>query len=347
MRNAGWGYSDWLVGCAEAGASRYIGGHKFRLAIGNMTQYSFVHLEFGAEHRELSMALIARFRAELQRPGDRIGLVIVDNASSTESRYSGHGFENVRVLPGDNSNREFSGWDAGVQAELARSGEADIWIFTNDTVARHHGWSDRRAARFGQEIERLGSYSAPWILGEVHDFQRAKQTPLGPQLEYIVTYGFALNASLRRALGTISPGNDLLDSLVHDSYEPEHRLLRDCVDADFAENRLIWLIGDAEDLAGKQKKFGWAEGWHSRAGLSAETFDDLRMKVRCVLSETLLSVRAQQLGAMIRSPYDARNGRARIRALLAYLDDRLWERRFKRRLQKAEARADEKLGSAG
>lgn len=303
-----------------------------------MTHYSFVHLEFGSARREPSVELLARFREAFAKPGDRVTLVVVDNARTDgEETYAGFGFE-ARVIPGDNSNREFSGWDTGVAAVLSRSDEPDVWIFTNDTVARHQGWSPQRAARFGQEIEKLSVHAGPWILGEVHDYVRSVKTPLGPQLEYIVTYGFAMNNTLRKGLATLSPGNEFLDSLVHDGYEPAHKLFRDHVDPGYAETRLVFMVADPDAMAETKRKFKWSGGWYKASPLTAETFEDMRMKVRCVLSETLLSVRARQLGADIRSPYDARNGRDRVRKTVQFFADKLWERRFMRRLKKSAGR---------
>lgn len=301
-----------------------------------MTHYSFVHLEFGSASREPSIELLARFRDAFMRPGDRVTLVIVDTARTVgEEPYTGFGFEAAQVIPGDNSNREFSGWDSGVAAILSHSDEPDVWIFTNDTVAQRHGWSPQRAVRFGQEIERLSTHSGPWILGEVNDYVRSVNTPLGPQLEYIVTYGFAMNKALRRGLVTLSPGNEFLDSLVHDSYEPARKLFRDHVDPAYAETRLIFMVADPDQMAETKRKYKWKSGWYKASPLSAENFEDMRMKLRCVLSETLLSVRARQLGADIRSPYDARNGRERVRRTLQFFADKLWERRTSmRRLEK-------------
>lgn len=302
-----------------------------------MTHYSFVHLEFGSARREPSVELLARFREALTKPGDRFTLVIVDNAGATaKETYTGFGFEG-QVIAGDNSNREFSGWDSGVAAILAGNDEPDVWIFTNDTVARHHGWSPQRSARFGQEIERLSSHAGPWILGEVTDHVRSVKTPLGPQLEYIATYGFAMNNTLRKALATLSPGNEFLDSLVHDSFEPARKLFRDHVDPDYAEARLAFMVADADQMAQTRRNYKWNSGWYKASPLSAENFEDLRMKLRCVLSETLLSVRARQLGADIRSPYDARNGRDRLRRTVQFFADKLWERRFLRKLSKSSS----------
>jgi hypothetical protein len=47
----------------------------------------------------------------------------------------------------------------------------------------------------------------------------------------------------------------------------------------------------------------------------------------------MLSLRARQLGADIRSPYDARNAREHIRRSLQFLSDKLWEKFLLRRLR--------------
>lgn len=301
-----------------------------------MTHYAFVHLEFGARHRESSMALLAKFRALLAKPGNRITPIIVDNGRlEGEESYRGHGFEAVRVVPGDNSNREFSGWDAGVAALLSGAEEPDVWVFTNDTAARHHGWSDARAARFCEEAEWLSGHPAPWMLGEVTDYIGSSPTPLGPQIQHVSTYAFVINRALRQGLGTLSPGNALLDSFVHDSYEPARKLFKDNVDPGYAKGCLTWLVAEEGEAEERARKYKWAFAWHNAKPLNAETFEDLRMKVRCVLSEGALTLRARHLGAEIRSPYDACNARMRIRRTAQFILHKFSERRILRRLQKA------------
>ncbi len=302
-----------------------------------MTNYCFIHLEFGCSRREASLELLSKFRSGLVKKDDRVTLVIVDNArTDREESGSGAGFEKYIVLKGDNSNQEFSGWDVGVSAVLSSGIKPDVWIFSNDTAAWHHGWSDQRAARFASETQRLSEHAGPWILGEVNDFTGSAKTPLGPLLEYIVTYCFSMNEALRERLTTLSPGNAYLDSLVHQDFEPARKILRDHVDPGFAESRLKWVVAeDPAELADIGRKYKWARrGWHNASPLNSETFDSLRMKMRCVLSESLLSVRARQVGADIRSPYDARNGRERIRKTAQFIADKLWERRFLRKLEK-------------
>ena len=300
-----------------------------------MTSYGFVHLEFGNRHRDRSLEVLGKLRAQLARQGDRVDLVIVDNAKSTAvEAYRDAAFDAGTVVAGDNSNREFSGWDKGISAVLARGDEPDVWIFSNDTIALNHAWSDQRIARYAGEIEKLGLHPGPWLFGEINDFPRSTMTPLGPLLEWVATYCFAMNNTLRRSLATLSPGNALLDSLVHDGFEPGRGVFRDSVGEAYVDFVSAWLINDTGDDS-KQRKFKWSHEWHKATVLSSDNFDDLRMKARCCLSESMLSVRARQLGADIRSPYDARNAREHIRRSWHFISDKLWEKFLMRRLRLA------------
>lgn len=293
-----------------------------------MTHFGFVHLEYGDMHRSQSMHVLDGFRTACARTADRTSMVIVDNARAQgHEAYSFGAFKDATVVSGDNAVREFSGWDKGVSELVARHGKPDIWIFTNDTLARHHGWSAQRAARFGSEIGRLAHHKAPWILGEVVDFPHSMSTPLGPCLEYVSTYCFVMNNELMEGLGQLSPGNEFLDTLVHDRFETAQAVFQEHVDPGYVEFVSAWLIAD-EATPDQKKRFGWAHEWHHKSPLNAQTFADLRMKARCCLAEALLSVRARKLGAELRSPYDARNARDRVRKITQYLEDKFREKRL-------------------
>ena len=71
--------------------------------------------------------------------------------------------------------------------------------------------------------------------------------------------------------------------------------------------------------------------WYKATPLTAETFDELRMKARCCISENMLSYRARHLGADIRSPYDARNGREHVRKSWQFVSDKIVEKLILRR----------------
>jgi hypothetical protein len=299
-----------------------------------MTSYGFVHLEFGDQHRERSLQVLDKLRIRLAQEGDRFSSVIVDNASAVPAgSANGTHSDQGLVVTGDNSNREFSGWDTGVETLLARGEQPDVWVFSNDTVALNHAWSERRLERFGGEISKLALHPGPWLFGEINDFPHSTMTPMGPLLEWVSTYCFAMNNTLRRRLGTLSPGNALLDSLVNEQFEPGRGVFRDHVGEGYVDFVSAWLISDDGEGEQKRRRFKWDHEWHKASPLGPENFEDLRMKARCCLSEHMLSLRARQAGADIRSPYDARNAREHIRRSLQFLSDKLWEKFLLRRLR--------------
>jgi hypothetical protein len=273
------------------------------------------------------LALLGKFRQTLIEHGQQVSLLIVDNAmTSGEQGYSGHGFEGVRVVPGDNSNHEFTGWDAGVAEVLRHGGEPDVWIFTNDTAATHHGWSDNRARRFCVEAEWLSQHSGPWMLGELINCAVPGTTPIGPMLQWIPTYAFAMNGLLRQGLRTLSPDPALLDSMFQDSYEPAHKMFRDHMPPDFMAGAMAWLVADEGEGAERARRYGWKNTAYKVSAFNADTFPLLRSKLRCVLSESFLSQRARQQGADLWCPYSGTTGRRRIRNTFAFLMDRVKEK---------------------
>ncbi|GAA4340004.1 hypothetical protein GCM10023165_19720 [Variovorax defluvii] len=289
-------------------------------------------MEFGDRHRDRSLLVLEALRSRLAQSGDRFSLTVVDNAGASGA-LTCPGFDEAVLVPGDNSNREFSGWDSGVKALLGRAEAPDVWIFSNDTVGSNHAWSERRLQHFGGEIRKLALHSGPWLFGEINDFPRSTMTPLGPLLEWVATYCFAMNDTLRRKLGTLSPDNALLDSLVNERYEAGRGLFREHVDAAYVDFVSAWLIGDERESHDKKRRFKWDHEWHKASPLGTHNFEDLRMKARCCLSESMLSVRARQLGADIRSPYDARNAREHVRRSMQFLADKLWEKFLLRRMR--------------
>ncbi len=292
-----------------------------------MKTYGFVHLEYGSLHRQQSIEMLAQLRQQLAGNGDSVSLVIVDNASSgAQEACPSAGFESAFAIGGDNSNREFSGWDKGIAATLSHAVQPDIWVFSNDTVARNHGWGSQKIAHYAREHSKLRDHAGPWLFGEINDFPQSLVTPLGPQLEWVSSYLFTMNGTLRSGLGTISPGNTLLDALVWDSFEPGRGLFRDGVDAAYAAFMSSWLIEREGEVRAKN-----TYKWYKAAPLTAETFAELRMKARCCLSENMLTYRARQLGADIRSPYDARNAREHIRKSCQFVSDKIGEKLILRR----------------
>jgi hypothetical protein len=299
-----------------------------------MKRYAIVHLEYGQKTRDMSLQLLAKFRRELSAVGE-VSLLMVDNARlSGVGHYSGHGWEDISVIAGDNSNREFTGWDVGVEDVLSRGPEPDIWIFTNDTIATHHGWSENHIKRFCNEAIFMTPFAAPWLLGELQDTAKPDTTPIGPVLLWLPTYAFVMNAQLRQALGTLSPPTAVLDAILEPDFEPRRKLFREGVEIGFFQQSIQYLVAEEGMEAHQQlaRKMGWTSTWHSSAPLTAETFPGLSKKLRCAVSECFLSVRAHQAGAVLRSPYEGHAGRKRLASTIDFLRDKIAEKIiFKRR----------------
>lgn len=307
-----------------------------------MTRYAFIHLEYGQDTRDRSMRLLAQFRHEFSAAGMDVSLLMVDNKrTSGEDRYSDHGWKDIRVIPGDNSNREFTGWDVGVADFLSREPEPDVWLFSNDTIATHHGWSKTRTKRFCNEIVFLTSYEDPWLVGEITDTAAPATTPIGPMLQWFPTYAFAMNRRLRQGIKTLSPDKALLDSMLEPAYEPRHQIFREGIDPGFFNSQLLFLVAldGMEAHAKLAKKMGW-KGLSARTKpLDAETFPALSAKMRCTLSEGFLSVRARQAGAVLRSPYEGQQGRRRLRSTIDFVLDKIVEKAIFKRLNWEKSRA--------
>ncbi|MBU2287785.1 MAG: hypothetical protein KKC85_15315 [Gammaproteobacteria bacterium] len=300
-----------------------------------MTHYCFVHLEFGSDHRDRSLKVIDKFRAAAAKSGDRSTLVVVDNARTAQDEpLQRSGFEPGLLMAGDNTTREFTGWDKAIGRILDSGLDPDVWIFTNDTLALRHGWGDRKAAAFGEEIHRLSGHEAPWLLGEIKDFPHSIKTPLGPLLENVATYCFAMNRELRDGLSTLNPGEEFLDAHVYDRYEDARALYRDNVDPAYVDWTCRWLLKNGSEGPSNQTKYKWAYEWHNAAPLNAKTFGSMRMKARCCLAESVLTARARTLGADIRSPYHGQNARDRIRTTMHFLQDKMWEKYLMRKVQR-------------
>lgn len=306
-----------------------------------MKSLAFVHLEFGQNTRTASLNLLGQFRQEFAAAGFECSLVVVDNARSCGVEHgTGDGWNAFRIIPGDNSNREFTGWDAGVTDVLKRQPEPDVWVFTNDTVATHHGWSLTRMRRFCAEAVFMQPYQRNWLLGEITDSPKPDTTPIGPILQWLPTYAFAMNGELRKALGTISPDKADLDAILEPAFEPRRKLLREGVEPGFLQQALDWLVTDdgPEARAALARSRGWKTHYGGMAPLTAQTFSDLSAKMRCTVSEAYLSVRAVQAGAVLRSPYEGQQGRMRLRSTIDFIKDKIAEKRHFRRIIRQRAR---------
>ena len=140
-----------------------------------------LYLQYGDEHHASGMAVLRRQVARLF-PGSRASFLLVDNAldAATPPRVDG---DETR-LAGDNANREFSGWDRGLQwlRSSRRVAPNDLVVLANDTFHRSYG-SDSLELFRPREIEAPDEFSR-------------RDAPLCERYQgYLKTWGFGEEAA--------------------------------------------------------------------------------------------------------------------------------------------------------
>jgi len=120
-----------------------------------------LYLQYGDEHHASGMAVLRRQVARLF-PGSRASFLVIDNALDADTPPPVDGDETR--LPGDNINREFSGWDRGLQwlRSSRRVSPNDIVVLANDTFYRSFG-----QPRLGDKVDHgvAGGRGPPAFVG--------------------------------------------------------------------------------------------------------------------------------------------------------------------------------------
>jgi hypothetical protein len=243
-----------------------------------------VFLEYGPAHRRTGREVLRRFLGYVF-PGRPTREVVVDNAFARDEEVPPA--DGADVIAGDNSSREFSGFDAGV-AFLRRKFQPSarsVFVLANDTFHRSYGTeyldrfhpaSVRAALRRGQavgyvdcypdEIEVLGLPVRCWI--------RTSLLVLGGRtLDAIGALALPVGDESIFASGPLFFRDD---APLSDNYK---RYLR------------AWLFGeDGGDFN---------ERWHSMKPLTPENVADFRGKTRSILCEHYVSARLRARGIEI------------------------------------------------
>jgi hypothetical protein len=206
-------------------------------------------------------------------------LVLVDNRGSGMDWAKEEGFE---LVSGDNSAREFSGLQRGIDLVLA-SGLPPCWILANDRypvdgealLPLVDGGTLEAVVATGALSGRISRYPTP---------SRA----FGLTIDSWACSNFLVVAgrSLARIGSLVTVGTAELASVANGS-ETEGPLLRadgplDSVQMDYLTE---WLTGDGTVLNNH---------WYRHRPATRESWDDLCGKAQSILNEQLLSARARQ-----------------------------------------------------
>ncbi len=247
------------------------------------TPVYIVYLQYGDKHQREG---VERLRSLAHRffPAREIELLVVDNALTG-------GFEhslgpNLTLISGENSSREFSGYDRGVEW-LERAGKTDpnaSYLLANDTYLSSYGsdYIDLFSAENVSEAESMGG-----ILGYTDGYPKP-----------ITLYGYPLKSWVRTSLmflpGRVlsrlrpfalpAPRSEVLSGHLSFFVEPSP------LSENYREYLKTWLFDSP--VEGSE----FREAWHSKKPLDERTLAAHTHKAWAILCEHFLSARAIQAG---------------------------------------------------
>jgi hypothetical protein len=240
-----------------------------------------VFVEFGQTHEHAALELLFR---TLQRlfPDVNVRSVVVDNASDQDASASiGHQIDRVN---GDNTRREFSGWDRGMAWLEQRYGPAPdaVAVLANDTVARADKYD--RVRRL--PADRVAAASRGAMVGWIDEYPRMFEL-FGLTVRQWVDTSLVLAEwrTLRSLLPLAQPFDD---QVFGDDFRT---LFRE--PSPLSENYRAYLktyfFGERLDPA-------FQHGWYAQEPLTERNFEAFKVKLGCVFCEHLLSARARARG---------------------------------------------------
>jgi hypothetical protein len=211
----------------------------------------------------------------------RVRLVLVDNRGTGMDWAREEGFE---LVPGDNSAREFSGLQRGINHVL-ESGIPSCWILANDRYEPNR--ESLLPLVDGGTLDAVVATGA--LAGRINGYPTPSRA-FGHTIDSWACSNFLVVAdrSLARLGDLVTVGTAELGSVVNHSVA-DGPLLQ--ADGPLDETQMgyltEWLTGDGTALTNH---------WYRRRPASPESWDDLCGKVQSILNEQLLSAKARRAG---------------------------------------------------
>jgi hypothetical protein len=239
-----------------------------------------VLLEFGQQHERAAVDLLLPALERIS-PAAHVRGVVVDNALSSNAEITFG--PDLQRINGDNTLREFSGWDRGLSwLERRYRPEPDsIVVLANDTIVRAEK-RDRLDVPSGRaEAARRGA-----LVGYVEAYPRPV-TLFGETLRQWVDTSFVIAAhgtlAALRPLARPISNEDLFAGPRGVFKEPSP------LSENYRAYLRTWLTGERLDPEFHQT-------WHAHRPLTEATVDAFKAKVRSFICEHLMSARARRLG---------------------------------------------------
>jgi hypothetical protein len=246
-----------------------------------------VLLLFYEPYAPLAMSRFSGFLKSLQ-PDAR--LIIVRNGTwPIQDAPAG----SLQVV-GNNAQREFSGWDAGI--EFARANDLipdrGVIVLANDTFCIHNRFGRVSHRAFMKAFSNLVDDAAtPALAGEAYALREPYRIDELSAERWVSTHLFAMTVALLNRLGQLSP----LASMERCYARSDGRLdFSPLLSANLATHINDWLLG-----MGRRR-------WEGVPAGESRSLDQLRGKADSIIAEKLLAARAAAVGARVVDCFESR-----------------------------------------
>lgn len=199
----------------------------------------------------------------------------------------------LKIFTGDNSVREFSGWEVGL-AHCRHSGlleKSDLVVFANDTFCHHNKFGSVTRFAFRQALcQLLRLPSAPVVAGVIHSFGKSFCID-GLELDrWVATYLFGLSRGMLHQLHRLMPLTQMADFYCHDV---DTLNFSDRVSPNLASHVKHWLQG-----SGRTRMKG-------TDAIGTLTLAQLQGKSNSILCEKYLSAYALAQGGTLLDVFES------------------------------------------
>ena len=241
-----------------------------------------VLLEFGQKHEQAALELLIPTLHRLF-PSAILRGAVVDNALARNTDVAiDHELDR---LSGDNTLREFSGWDRGIAWLERRYSPAteSIFVLANDTVVR----ADKRYRVRDIPADRVAAASYGALVGWIDEYPRAVELFGLPLRQWVDT---SLLLAAHRTLAALRPlSRRFADEVVFD--HDWRRVFRE--PSPLSENYRTYL---RTYFLGERIDGEFEHAWYAQAPLTEDNFESFKVKLHCIFCEHLLSAHARAQG---------------------------------------------------
>ena len=262
-------------------------------------QVRVIYVEYTSKYRAQIEAHLAPLLARLF-PKVKMTITIVDNSDACEASK----IPNTMVIKGDNSSREFSGWQTALD-QLSFEPD-DVICLCNDTFARNHG---SEFLNWFQPTEVLTALENGKVVGYADSRRNESQLFGLPVRRWIRTsIIFIRGRDLSKILPLTMPVPDSEVFAVHGD-----SLFK--TEAPIDASTRVWLnhwLVKGPTVPGESK-----DQWYLSETLNDKNRDFMNLKAKSILCEIFLSAKICSQGLQI---FDVRRSRIRNFGAFYFLD---------------------------